>query len=174
MQLFEAPSSEAEARGAAIQSIVEGVPSSFRGSAESILAEHGIKEVREDEWYPMQTYLDAYRTIVEDIGEATLKGIGRTTPEQAEWPPGVETPFDGLDSIDDAYRMNHRGDDVGYYEATRVDDDTARVECHTPYPAKYEEGIVEGTASQFTDRPVRTKELDRSNGGATVEFEVQW
>ena len=60
------------------------MPDAFERRATEILASHGIETVRADEWCPMQAYLDAYRTIVAEIGEATLTQIGRTTPETAE------------------------------------------------------------------------------------------
>lgn len=171
MELFEAPTDDAQVRGAAIRSVLEGVPSAFEGRAERILADHGIDNVATDEWYSMQSYLDAYRTIVDEIGEVTLQEIGRTTPETAEWPPGVETPLDALQSIDDAYHMNHEAADIGSYEA-RPTADGARVECRTPYPADYEAALVEGTADLFADGPVRVRE--RVRDGTRCVFDVSW
>jgi hypothetical protein len=174
MRVFEAPSPNAQARGAAIQSIVEGVPSVFEDKARRILAKNGIEEIAVDEWYSMQSYLDAYETVVDEVGDQTLQNIGATTPETAEWPPGVETPFEALSSIDDAYQLNHRGGDVGHYEAERIDETTARVECHTPYHSRYEQALVKSTAALFADGLVSIREVDSSNGGARCTFEVSW
>lgn len=171
MDVFESPDSGAEVRGAAVESILAGVPSAFESRAEGILADHGIETVSESEWYPLQSYLDAYQTIVEDIGEVTVKQIGRKTPEMAEWPPGVKTPFDALASINDAYGLNHRGD-VGSYETTRKGPASAQVTSRTPYPCAYELALVEATADQFADGPAsaRTVEAD----GARCVFDVEW
>ncbi len=171
MRVFESPDPDAQARGAAIKSILAGVPAAFEPQAEAILADNGITDLSETEWYPLQSYLDAYQTIIEEIGEVTLQQIGRTTPETAEWPPEVETPFDALASIDDAYGLNHRGD-VGGYETTRIDETTARVTAHTPYPCTYEHALVEATAEQFADGPARA--TTTTDDGADCVFEVEW
>lgn len=172
MEVFKSPSTDAQARGAAIVAILDGVPDAFERRASGILSAHGIDSVSVDEWYPLQAYLDAYRTIVEEIGEVTLAQIGRTTPQTAEWPPGVDTPFDALASINDAYQMNHRGDDVGFYETTRTGATSARVTAHTPYPCTYERALVEGAADLFADGPARAETVESS--GADCTFDVTW
>lgn len=171
MDVFESPDPDAEVRGAAVESILTGVPGTFEPRAEAILSENGIESLSETEWYLLQSYLDAYETIVADIGEVTLQQIGRTTPETAEWPPGVETPFDALVSIDDAYQLNHRGD-VGGYEATRSGPTAAAVTTHTPYPCAYEHALVEATAEQFADGPAEAT-TERAEGADCV-FRVEW
>lgn len=175
MEVFEAPSADAKVRGAAVQSVIDGVPAAFESRATEVLVAHGIESVTEDEWYQMQAYLDAYETIVDKIGEATLRQIGRTTPETAEWPPGVETPFDALEAIDDAYRMNHEDADgeIGYYRAQRLGDGSVEVTCRTPYPCTYEGALVEGTAELFAADRVSLTTLDGGDGPECV-FEVEW
>ncbi|MFB6193863.1 MAG: hypothetical protein ABEI75_02250, partial [Halobaculum sp.] len=171
MELFEAPDRDAQVRGAAIVSVLEGVPAAFESRAERILADHGIENLDPEGWYAMQSYLDAYRTIVEEIGEVTLRQIGRTTPETAEWPPGVETPLDALQSIDDAYRMNHRGEGIGSYDVTETAEG-ARVVSRTPYPCEYEVALVKGTAERFADGPVTA--TPTAEDGTRCVFDVSW
>jgi hypothetical protein len=142
-----------------------------------LLADHGIETLQPDEWYSQQAYLDAYEAIVDDIGESTLRQIGEATPDHAEWPPHVDGPFQALASIDDAYSMNHRGGEIGYYEATKVDENTATVECKTPYPCEYDEALVEGTAAKFADGYVSLEETGpqcRAEGGQVCEYTVNW
>lgn len=177
MQQFKTLDNTVEVRGAAVMSIVDGVPAAFTETAKEILADHGIEELDPDEWYPQQAYLDAYQQIVDDIGESTLRRIGESTPENAEWPPGVSTPFEALASIDDAYNMNHRGGDIGYYDVKRVDETTAHVECKTPYPCEYDQALVEATAEQFAEGVVRLREVGeqcRADGGDHCVYEVTW
>lgn len=174
---FEAFDDNVEVRGAAVKSIVNGVPDTFTDKAREYLAEHGIENPQPDEWYSQQSYLNAYEAIVSDIGESTLRQIGESTPENAEWPPGIEGPMGALQSIDDAYHMNHRGGDIGYYEAEKVDDSTAVVYCQTPYPCAYDTALVKGTAGQFTDGYVSLTEVSdhcRAEGGNECAYEVRW
>jgi hypothetical protein len=173
---FEPIEDDVEVRGAAVQSIVEGVPDAFTANASQYLAEQGIEDIDPDEWYTQQAYLDAYQRIVEDIGESTLRRIGKSTPENAEWPPGIDTPLDALRSIDDAYHMNHRGGEIGYYDA-EADGDGAIVYCKTPYPCAYDEALVKGTAEQFTDAYVTVTEVGdecRAEGGDECAYRVEW
>jgi hypothetical protein len=166
-----------EAKGAAVLSILDGVPDAFTGTAEEILADHGIEDPQPEEWYDQTAYLEAYETIVEEVGESTLRRIGESTPENAEWPPGVETPMEALESIQAAYEMNHRGGDIGVYEVERVDDSTAEVRCRNPYPCAYDRALVEGTAGMFADGYVSLSEVGstcREDGARECVYEVSW
>jgi hypothetical protein len=177
MQVFEPFEDGVEVKGQAVLSIVDGVPDAFTETARELLAEQGIEDPQPEEWYSQQAYLDAYETIVDEIGESTLQQIGQQTPENAEWPPDIETPLEGLRSIDDAYHMNHRGGQIGSYEVSELDESTAAVHCQTPYPCKYDKALVEGTAKQFADGYVsltETGEECRAEGGDECVYEVSW
>mgnify|MGYP006934483092 CR=1 FL=1 len=102
---------------------------------------------------------------------------GRSTPENAEWPPGVDTPLAALQSIDDAYQLNHRGGEIGSYEATDAGRDRARVRCENPYPCVYDRGLVLGTVEAFSDdRATLREESDhcREDGGDVCTYVVEW
>jgi hypothetical protein len=71
--------------------------------------------------------------------------------------------------------MNHRGGDVGYYEAERVDDTTARVRCKPPYLCTYDEALDEGSAELFADgfvRATETSEQCRADGGVCLRGDL--
>lgn len=172
---------DAKAKGDTIMSIVNGageVSSVFESKARDILADNGIEGLSEGEWYSLADYLSALEQIDDEIGTDTITSIGETIPENAEWPPGVESVIGGLESIAGAYDMNHQGD-VGYYEVETADDSTARVECYNPYSCALDEGIVRGTADQFSS-PVAIVNVEevstrcRDDGGDTCTYEVTW
>jgi hypothetical protein len=55
--------------------------------------------------------LDAFKEIDETVGDATLKKIGESIPENADWPEQTETVVEGLDSIDEGVpRVTETGD----------------------------------------------------------------
>ncbi|SDJ67884.1 hypothetical protein SAMN05216226_10771 [Halovenus aranensis] len=166
-----------EAKGAAVLSFINGVPAPFRDKARTVLASHGIEDIEPDSWYSQQSYLNAFEHVVEEMGDATLQEIAKSTPENAEWPPDVETPAEALDSIDDAYHMNHRGGDIGYYEVEEHDDRTVIMECKTPYPCDYDKALVKRTAELFSDEVIQLTEVGdqcRADGGEQCRYEVTW
>jgi predicted hydrocarbon binding protein len=177
MTVFRPFEGGVEVKGQAILSIVNGVPSAFTHRAEEILADNGIEDIDPEEWYPQEAYLDAYREVAENVGETTLRQIGRSTPANADWPPGVDTPLAALQSIDDAYRMNHRGGEIGYYDATELDDGRVKMECKNPYPCVYDQGLIEGTVKEFCDTFSELNEtgaMCRDDGEEVCVYEVKW
>lgn len=173
---------DAEAKGQTIMSIVSGageVSSVFESKASDILAENGISNLEPDEWYPLEDYLRALDAIDDEVGSQTIESIGETIPEQAEWPPEVDGPVEGLESVGGAYDMNHRGGDVGFYEVEAIDDSTARVSCENPYSCALDRGILRGTTEKFTG-PIAIVNLEevgdscRENGGGHCVYELSW
>lgn len=178
---LEAFDTRADAKGQTIMSIVAGageVSAVFEQKAEEILADNGIEQLGPEEWYSLRDYLSALDDIDDEVGTETITAIGEHIPEQAEWPPGVDSVSEGLESIAGAYDMNHQGD-VGYYEVESVDDSTARMECHNPYSCALDIGIIRGTAEKFSS-PVAIVEVEevstrcREDGGDTCTYRVTW
>jgi predicted hydrocarbon binding protein len=151
MAQYEPFTDRVEARGQTILSFVDAFPPALQGRAESILADNGIEDPEPDEWYPQEAWLTSFEEIDEKMGTKTLNKIGKAIPKNAEWPPGVETVVGGLESIDEAYHMNHRGGEIGYYEADPLDDGTVEVQCHNPYPCAFDRGILEGVVEEFAN-----------------------
>lgn len=175
---FEPYEPGVEVRGETLQAFVDGIPSAFEDRANEILARNGISDPQEGEWYPQQAWLDSFADVAEGVGESTLTNIGRSIPANAEWPPGIETVVAGLESIDDAYQMNHRGGEIGEYRVEEIDETTARIHCDNPYACAFDQGIVQATAEEFADSGVpRVEEVGddcRSDGGGTCVYEVTW
>jgi predicted hydrocarbon binding protein len=151
-----------EARGQTILSVVDAFPSALQGRAEAILAEHGIEDIDPDMWYPQENYLGSLEEIDDSMGTNTLNQIGKTIPKNAEWPPSVDTAFDAVESIDEAYQMNHRGGEIGYYSADKTDDKTIEVTCSNPYPCAFDRGLLEGVLKEFADTRTAITEVGES------------
>lgn len=177
MTAFEPFEQGVEVKGQAVLSIVAGVPSAFEDKAYDLLAAEGIEDLDAGEWYPQSSYLSAYRRIVEEIGESTLKRVAQSTPENAEWPPSVDGPLAALESIDDAYQQNHRGGEIGFYDVVDAGDSQATIECRTPYPCAFDEELVEATVEAFSDDYATTTEVGatcRADGGERCAYRVEW
>lgn len=52
-------------------------------------------------------------------------------------------------TIDPAYRMNHRGGEIGYYRYAKTGERAATLTCENPYPCPFDEGLIEGVAVKF-------------------------
>lgn len=175
MAQYEPFTERVEARGQTILSFVDAFPPALQGRAESILADNGIEDLDPEAWYPQEAWLASFEEIEEEIGTNTLKKIGKAIPKNAEWPPGVDTVVGGLESIDEAYHMNHRGGEIGYYEAETLDDGTVEVCCHNPYPCAFDQGILDGVVREFANKHVSITEVSddcRSNGGDECVYRV--
>ncbi|MHA1449572.1 MAG: sensor histidine kinase, partial [Candidatus Hodarchaeales archaeon] len=61
-----------------------------------------------EHWYSQQQWLDAFRLVSEKVGEKSLYNIGKSIPENAQFPSNVVDIESALSSIDIAYHMNHR------------------------------------------------------------------
>ena len=103
-------------------------------------------ELREDHFVPVQRWLDALAEIRDEVGEPTLREVGRHIVENAEFPPQFRSVKDVLLALDTIYHLNHRGD-VGHYVASVGTDGAIIVHCETPYPRSFERGLVEGISS---------------------------
>lgn len=177
--------SGAETSGAVVYQAVDGL-SDLSADAEArgweILSNRGFANPRRDEWYPLGEWIDALEEIGATLGDGALTRLGRKVPEGVEWPPDADSAKTGFATVDEAYRLNHRGGDVGYYEFVETDDREQRVVCANPYPCPFDEGIIEGTLRsfgyEFTYPPMafvhETSEQCRAEGGPRCEYRVTW
>lgn len=182
MAQFEVFDENVEANGQAIQSMVEGVgelSSVFEKRMKETLSENGIDDPQPGEWYSQQAYLDSFEEVADSIGSQTLTNIGKKIPENAEWPPGIDSVAGGLESIDEAYQMNHRGGEIGHYEFENTGSSEGLVYCKNPYPCDLDRGIVVGVAEKFSPDEALVdieEESDqcRESGGDECVYRVSW
>jgi len=174
---YEPIDSGVEVNGQTVLSVVYAFPDALQGRGEEILANNGIEDPAEDEWYPQSAWLDSFTELAESMGDSTLEKVGRTIPEKAEWPPGTASIVAGVESIDDAYHMNHRGGEIGTYAAEKTAETTIRVTCDNPYPCAFDTGILKGVAAEFGDNRATVREVGdgcRENGANECVYEVEW
>lgn len=183
MATYEAFDRGVEINGQTVLTIVEEAMGKFsdeyRERALAALADEGISDPDPDEWYPQQSWLNAFEAIADDLQPHVLDRLGETLPDVADWPNEYESVPAGLRSIGEAYQRNHRGGEIGSYEFEQVDESTGQITCHNPYPCQYDRGLIRGVARKYA--PVdafvfieETGETCRRNGGDTCTYTVHW
>lgn len=177
MAEFDAFDDETEVNGQTLLAVLEGVPAGFEDRATAILADHGIEDPQPGDWYPQQAWLDAFKEIDAQVGEATLTRIGERIPSTALWPISVDLVVTALDLINDAYHMNHRNGDIGYYDAEQIDERTIHVTCRNPYPCSFDQGIIRSVAERVSLQEnvlvTEISETCRSDGGEECVYRVE-
>jgi hypothetical protein len=172
--------------------MVEGL-GVFKKMALEILESNGIKDPERDEWYLQQNWLNAFKTIAERVGPNTLYNIGTKIPENAKWPPHVDTIEKALASINVAYHMNHQIDNevlfnpntgeikegIGHYGFEKIGDKRVRMVCNNPYPCDFDRGIIANTVRVFSEDGNRFPRIEhdqncRKNGDNACNYIVIW
>jgi hypothetical protein len=180
MAEFRSFSPDIEVLGKAILSILGGMDVA-QTRAVRILEQNGISSLTADRWYPQQSVLNAFKTIFEKVGPSTVRMIGRKIPETAEFPPAINSIESALQSIDMAYRMNHRGaSKMGVYLYESTGKRSARLVCENPYPCAMDTGLIEGMGDRFMPKDsirVRVEHMAgecRHKGGESCTYSVIW
>lgn len=193
MAEFIAIHKDVEVNGQTILSVLDGM-AGFESMASNILMKHGIKNPQPDMWYSQQAWLNAFKDIALKVGSLTLKKIGASIPENAQWPPEITSIEPALQSIDIAYHMNHRLGDkilfnpetgqmnegIGHYKFSKIGEQAVKIECDNPYPCAFDQGIIKAVANKF--KPLgynlRLKEHVengcRQKGGEVCTYTVEW
>jgi len=139
----------------------------------------------------MTNILAAYRELESKLGNAALFTIGEKIPENAVFPPEVDSIEKGLASIDVAYHMNHMkgtqlmfnaqtGDKIsgiGNYHFILLSGGEAEIICDNPYPTAFDEGIIFAIAQRFNKASVvylLQEKSSRSAVGGKDVYLVQW
>ncbi len=179
MAMFKTYDAKVEVNGETVLSIVDGM-GTFKERALKILAESGITNPVQGKWYPQQAWLDAFRKISDQIGPNTLYRIGYKIPENAKFPPQIDTVDRALASIDVAFHMNHRNGEIGHYNYEKTGENTGRMVCPNPYPCDFDRGIIESMAQKFMPNG-RVLIVDhdknapcRKKGDETCTYLISW
>jgi len=152
-------------------------------SRKEILARHGIKNPEPQQWYPQEAYLNAFKEISENVGPSTLFVIGKSIPENAKFPPQIDSLEKALAAIDMAYKMNHKGGDIGSYKLVSFDkkERLAIVECNNPYPSEFDRGIITTMLRKFkpadslrSDVVLDVSKPTRIDGADSCTYKVTW
>jgi hypothetical protein len=171
-----------EVNGETVLSCINALPS-YRNSMETVLKQHGLKELTPGKWYPQEKWLNAFRDIGKRYGPHTLFLIGKAIPQNANFPPNIDNLEAALNSIDVAYHMNHRNGEIGYYKLVEIDHcmKWAILECMNPYPSYFDMGIILSIARRFKTKPSDIVEIERDetkpsrlNGGMSCHYKLKW
>lgn len=182
MAQFTPFSPNVEVNGQTARSIIDAIPVG-RDYRMAILERHGIKNPQPNQWYPQEKWLDAFKEIHDTIGQNTLFNIGKAIPENAQFPPQIDNLEKALQAIDMAYKMNHRGGEIGYYKVLSFDkkNKTAVMECKNPYPSEFDRGIIMAMLRKFKpiesvryDVTLDTSKPTRINGADSCTYLISW
>ena len=148
MTRYVAYDSNVEVRGGVLTSVLSGM-GVLQKKAHEILKTHGIDNPDPDSWYRQQAWLDCFETIEKAFGSKVIFDIGAKIYQSAKWPEGVEDIPGAVCSINEAYQMNHRGGEIGYYKCQVLDENNIQLICHNPYPCEFDHGLITSVANQF-------------------------
>jgi hypothetical protein len=194
MAQFTAINPQMQVNGQTVLSIANGMGASKRMGLK-ILEENNIQDPEPERWYSQQDWLNAFKQISEKIGAGTLFMIGKSIPENAVFPPHIETIDQALSAIDVAYHMNHRlageqlfnpqtgqmQEGIGHYKYNKISDSKVEIICDNPYPCDFDKGIITAMARRF--KPAHSTRIlisheksegCRGSGDHSCKYVVEW
>ena len=173
-------SSHVEVYGKSVQALINAMEF-LKLKAQRVLASHGIEPLDPEKWYPMPSVLDSFDDILKQVGPNTTRAIGRAVPKSAVFPPGIDSFPSALNSLDVAYRMNHRGKgDIGSYRFLSEGERAARMVADNPYPCEFDQGIMEALYDRFQPKGSIRLRIDhdpagcRSKGARACTYHLKW
>lgn len=181
MAQFKAFDSKVQINGETVLSIVDGM-GAFKTKAFDILSKNGINDAKPGEWYSQQGWLNSFKEISDKMGAATLFSIGCKIPENANFPPQINSFETAMHGIDMAYHMNHKNGEIGSYKFLGLTGaKEAKMICENPYPCDFDRGIIEAMAKRFKPEhsiSVSVKHNDqascRKKGADSCEYLISW
>jgi hypothetical protein len=194
MTQFKSMNPEIEVNGQTVLTIANGM-GAVKNMGLRILSENNIHDPQPESWYSQQEWLNAFKQISEKIGAGTLFQIGKSIPENAEFPPHIETIEQALAAIDVAYHMNHRlkgvelfnsqtgqmTEGIGHYNFKKINDKKVEIICDNPYPCDFDKGIITAMARRF--KPSSSPHVSvvhdvndgcRSKGDHSCSYVITW
>lgn len=170
---------KAEVSGETILAML-GAMDKHREEGMAYLRENGIDNPSAGEWYPLERYINTFRTICERLGPYALYMIGSMLPSRAAFPAEVTTIEDALLYLNSFYKANHRGS-TGYFKYTSLDTNAGLVECKKTYGTTFDKGLLAGLGKRFKPGSSArvSVQLDmskntRDRGGDSNTFIVKW
>jgi len=133
-----------EVIGIAVKSIAENAASNeFR----PLLDKHGLTDIKPDVWYPAQQWLSVMNDLAKEMNTTSMYvAIGMKIAENVMLPPEAEnaTLAQMLEMWNEVYLMQHKGDDIGGFQAEKIDEKSYRMIITTLYPDDLEYGVLYG------------------------------
>jgi hypothetical protein len=118
-----------------------------------------------ESWYDTDDCVEAYREVLDEIGDKTMEQAGIQVGKSVPWPEEVETVHDGLSTVNTMHKAAFRNSPeefpAGRYVFEDICDRRARVGITAgyPYTAPFAKGVFTGIA----------QDLGRDVAGVTVE-----
>jgi len=187
-----------QVNGTTIMAIIHGM-GAFARLAKIFFRRVGLTEnivPDTDHWYSQQQWLDVFRLVSEKVGEKILFEIGKSIPENAQFPPDINDIEVALQSIDIAYHMNHRNKEgkvlydpsrhkdevmlegIGHYEYEKtLGEKKALIICENPYPCDFDRGIITAMAQRFEMKATvvhNESNSCRKKGANSCTYIVKW
>lgn len=165
-----------ETSGRIIKALVE----EMKDIGVRVLKRHGIEDLEDAKWYPMQAVLDSVAEIAEYGGASTLNALGRRAVLVTPLPAHVNSMDSALASLDSMSRQAHRGAGVGYWTYESLGSQSRRLLCTSPFPCDLTLGVVQALAEKMAPagaEPVVAHEgepLCRDHGGDSCAYRVDW
>ena len=140
-----------------------------------MLSKYGISNPEAGQWYKQQSWLDAFKEIAENVGPTNLRLIGKSIIKSAQFPP-IENTQQAFSVIDVAYKMNHKGGEIGYYKLLSYDESnkTIKMETNTPYPEEFDNGIFLGVFDKFKPKGGYSPTSTYKKVGDKIEYTINW
>ena len=176
MAEFVAFDPKVEILGAAILPVIKAL------GDRALLAKYRLDKVAPDKWYRQQDYLSMFKEVAQPSVNAMmdLVAIGMKIPENAVFPPDIDSIETALNVLDVAYHTNHRNGEIGVYQAVKVADQHYKMVCRNPYPTDFDYGIIYGLVRRFcppnTRFSVTVDETapNRQKGADSTTYIVTW
>jgi len=146
------------------------------------LAHYDLGDIQPEEWYRNQDWLDFFKAVSSKESNAMfdLVSIGMKIPENAMFPPQIDSISSALLSTDVAYHMNHRNGEIGHYTATVTGENSIDMVCKNPYPCLFDYGLIYGLVRRFRPENVRfvVQHDDdapcRQKGADSCTYHISW
>ncbi|NJL11744.1 MAG: hypothetical protein HC913_01095 [Microscillaceae bacterium] len=150
MAQYQAFAPDVEISGHILQATLLANPT-LEPKVRSIMAEKDLAQFEEQGWYNMQDYLDVVKELGKEFGPSLLFAIGKSISQCLLDQEHPQSLHEALQTLDEMYRANHRGHNIGYYHLLSYSPDykEAKVECKNPYPCFLDRGILTALSKQF-------------------------
>jgi hypothetical protein len=182
MAQYQPFSLNVEVAGDSALSFVNAIPA-YKDTMVTLLKKNGIDALESGKWYKQAMLLNALKEIGEKYGSNSLFAIGKAIIDHAHLPPFINTLEIALNSINEAYKLNHRNGTIGYYKVLEFNSKNrfAVMECKNPYPSYFDKGLITAFTRRFkpTTSIMVDVQLDdhlpsRVNGAESCTFRITW
>lgn len=171
-------------KGSVVMTAIDAFPN-HSSIIMKLLKSKGIEFVYNDNWYPLEKWLECLNEIERKFSKIILFEMGEKIMRNAVFPSQIKTMYDVLFGLNVAYHLNHRSGRIGYYRLEEFNNvrKYAIMKCHTPYNSEYEKGALQGIGNKFLSSEssftvsvslLKMKEPSKTDGGTTNYFKIKW